>query len=104
MIHELKTDPEMFKAVHKGVKTYEIRRNDRNYKEGDELLLKETVYTGEEMSQGAELLYTGRSLSVLVVHVLHGPVYGLVDDWCIMSVCWGHINRVEQPLKDADEA
>jgi len=102
MVHELKTDSAVFQAVHEGKKTFEIRKNDRNFKVGDELWLKETVYTGEEMkpvyepnsefpfdasppTPGKPLEYTGRIIAVTVTHILSGPIYGLVDGWCIMS-------------------
>lgn len=39
MEHELKIDEIHFKQIVSGVKTFEIRFNDRKYKEGDRLLL-----------------------------------------------------------------
>lgn len=86
MVHELKTDPVVFQAVSEGSKSWEIRKDDRNFKVGDELWLKETVHTGEEMENGAPLEYTGRILARKVTYILHGPVYGLADRWCIMSI------------------
>ncbi|GEO68048.1 ASCH/PUA domain-containing protein [Levilactobacillus spicheri] len=52
MTHELKIQPDYFKAVFMGTKTFEIRKNDRGYKVGDMLILKEWVpenkrYTGK---------------------------------------------------------
>lgn len=41
MIHNLKTKPEYFQAVWFGKKSFEIRRNDRNFKEGDFVMLQE---------------------------------------------------------------
>lgn len=84
--HELKTDPDAFKAVFCGKKTYEIRCNDRDFKCGDMLLLKETKYTGAEMSLGLPLIYTGREKFVQISHILIGPVYGLKDGWAILSI------------------
>jgi hypothetical protein len=84
--HELKTDPEVFQAVINFKKTYEIRFNDRDFKIGDYLLLKETVSTGEAMKLGFEpLQYTGRECLVKISHILHGPIYGLKEGWVIMS-------------------
>ena len=40
-IHELKILPEYFKAQKAGKKNFEIRKNDRDYKVGDKLVLKE---------------------------------------------------------------
>lgn len=40
-IHELKTWPEYFYYVNRGIKNFEIRKNDRDYKVGDVLCLKE---------------------------------------------------------------
>lgn len=87
MTHTLNTDHEVFDATTKGLKTYEIRKDDRGYKVGDELWLKETVATGAEMADGAPLEYTGRVMAVEVTHILRGPIYGLVDGWVIMSIC-----------------
>ena len=84
--HELKTDSEVFQAVRSGEKTYEIRFNDRDYQRHDFLRLCETERTGEEMREGAQLIYTGDEIDVKVTHILRGPVYGLKDMWVIMSI------------------
>lgn len=81
--HELKKDPAVFDASWTGLKTFEIRLNDRNYQIGDILILKETKFTGEEMKKGEPLIYTGRQLTKRVNYILSG--YGLSDGWVIMS-------------------
>lgn len=83
--HELKTDPDTFKDVLTGDKTHEIRRNDRDFKVGDTLLLRETRYSGTEMSgpEPRPLEYTGRTATRIVSHILFG--YGLQPGWCILS-------------------
>ena len=50
--HELKTWPKYFAAVRSGQKRFEIRRNDREFKVGDILVLREfdpstDTYTGQ---------------------------------------------------------
>lgn len=74
-IHELKTLPEYYDAVAKGVKTYELRFDDRDYAVGDLLLLREW-----ENGQ-----YSGRRLMVKITHILKG-FEGLKDGWAILSV------------------
>ena len=41
MIHELKIWPKYYEEVSMGHKTFEIRKNDRDFKKGDTLILKE---------------------------------------------------------------
>lgn len=41
MVHELKIEPDFFKDVLSGDKTFEIRENDRNFRIGDYLALNE---------------------------------------------------------------
>lgn len=83
-LHELKTDPEPFGASLRGDKQYEIRLNDRGFRVCDMLVLRETEHSGEEMRNGAPLLYTGRVLSRIVTEVRSG--YGLMDGWVILGV------------------
>lgn len=83
MDHVLKIDPAAFQAAQRGEKTSELRRNDRNYRVRDRLVLMETVHTGEEMAAGAALAFTGRVLTRTVTHVQSG--YGLQDGWVSLS-------------------
>lgn len=63
--HYLKILPEYYIAVEKGVKTFEIRFNDRNYKVGDILHLQE--FCGGE--------YTSRELTKEVCYMIDNPEY-----------------------------
>jgi ASC-1-like (ASCH) protein len=54
VVHKIKILPEYFKAVAEGRKTFEIRFDDRHYREGDTLVLKEWTegkYTGYEITK-----------------------------------------------------
>src|SRR5574343_2051457 len=96
--HDLKTDPEVFKAVQDGRKTYEIRKNDRGFAVGDLLLLRETEHSGAAMAGGAPLVYTGRRELRAVTHMLTGPIYGLAAGWSILSLG----PRLALGIEDAD--
>lgn len=74
-IHDLKILPEYYTAVDKGVKTYELRFDDRNYAVGDMLILREW-----ENGQ-----YTGRRLMATITHILKDFV-GLTDGWAVLSI------------------
>lgn len=81
--HELKTDPAVFESVVAGLKTHEIRFNDRDFQVGDNLILRETTNTGAEIKAGKKLEFTGRLTECVISHVLSG--YGLADGWTILS-------------------
>ena len=84
--HQLKTDPYVFDSVWNNNKNFEIRKNDRDFRCGDLLILSETVFSGEEIAAGKPLELTGRVMTATVKYVLYGPQYGLIDGWCIMSI------------------
>ena len=87
MRYELKTDPEVFDQSFRGLKNFEIRFNDRDFKVGDMLILKETKSSGEQMKNDKHPLeYTGRNLIRWVKYVLHGDNYGLKKGWVILSL------------------
>lgn len=75
MIHELKELPEYFEAVTSGKKEFEIRLNDRCFKEGDYLALN-------EYKDGQ---YTGRSCMVYVDYILNS-FDGLAPKYVAMSI------------------
>ncbi len=62
--HELKTLPEYFELVRTEVKNFEVRKNDRDFKVGDLLILKE--WNGE---------YTGRDQRRKIGYVLDNNDY-----------------------------
>jgi hypothetical protein len=84
-VHVLKTDTETFRATVTGHKTCEVRRNDRKYKIGDRLMLRETKSSGKEMAAGAPLEYTGWVVSTIITHVLEGVEYGIPQGVCVLS-------------------
>jgi hypothetical protein len=79
MIHELKTWPGPFQATWNGLKLFEFRKNDRDFKVGDTLLLREyDPYIG----------YTGREIITKITYIL-SEGYDLPENYCILSI--GHI-------------
>jgi hypothetical protein len=99
MIHELKTDNEPFQAVFIRTKTFEIRFNDRRFRVGDLLHLRETFHTGSEMKHGAPLRYSGREIVARVIGMMVGPVYGLADGWAILSIVMHERRKSGRPFE-----
>lgn len=76
MTHELKILPLYFQLVRSGAKTFEVRKNDRDFHAGDELILRE--WDGD---------YTGRRIHRWVGYVYHGTgEYGLSNGYCILAL------------------
>jgi hypothetical protein len=74
--HHLKTETEYYQAVEKGLKTFELRINDRNFQVGDMVYLEETVKT----------TYTGRKLPPKEIkYIMFGGKYGLDKDYVILQ-------------------
>jgi hypothetical protein len=77
--HELKTWPEFFQPVVDGRKTVELRSDDRAFKVGDHLLLREY-----ERNLGP---YTGRKCLVVITHIVRGaPDFGLKEGYVALSI------------------
>lgn len=83
-VHELKTDSKVFALSWHGKKDWEIRLNDREFEVGDVLTLRETKFSGEEMSKGSPLEYTGYTIDCKVTAIVSG--YGLNENWVVISV------------------
>lgn len=77
-LHELKIKEEYFNAILRGDKTFELRKNDRDYQVGD--LIHFMRINGLE--------YFGRSKDVYqITYVLKdSQEYGLNKDYCIFGI------------------
>jgi Domain of unknown function (DUF3850) len=77
-IHSLKTIQPHFTEVAKRSKKFEVRKNDRNFKPRDLLILKEW--------KPMEQAYTGQEINCEVTSMLKGGQYGIAKEYCIMSI------------------
>lgn len=92
MIHELKIWPEFYEAVRSGLKTFEIRKNDRGYQAGDTLRLREYDPNSEE--------YTGKSIQRRVGYIVEGPPF-MPEGLAVLSMV-GPFFIMEPVIKPAD--
>jgi hypothetical protein len=76
-MHALKTNHACWCAIYEGKKSFEYRKNDRNYKIGDTLLLMD--YYPETESTGGEI-------HADITYILYGGKFGIPDGYCIMQL------------------
>lgn len=88
--HSVKIIPAYFDAVKNGLKTFEIRKLDRDYKIGDTLILSE--WQPETLSVGS---YTGRRVNVTILYILTHDLFpdGIKDGYGILGI------RVEKVIE-----
>ena len=77
MKNELKILPQYFEEVWNENKTFELRKDDRNYKVGDTLRLLEFDYG----------TYTGRECNRTILYILRDvEQYGLKEGFVILAM------------------
>lgn len=64
-VHNLKIKPQYFKDVVSGIKTFEVRKNDCNFKVGDLMVLE--TYDNEK--------FTGDFVNTEITYILDDPKY-----------------------------
>lgn len=118
--HELKVWPPYFEAVACGEKTFEIRKNDRLFRGGDTLWLREwnpktSRYTGRECHRLVTFVYDGRPAHLeagyCIMGLAHpedapeGPwrISGAGTVWSVEKITDGDTQRVV-PLHSKSEA
>lgn len=88
-VHQIRLAKSYFDDVANGIKTFELRKNDRGYKKGDIL----------EMMEFADGKNTGRTVRVLVTYILEDYT-GIEDGYCIMATTL--LNENDEPFERAD--
>jgi|GEM_PF-3364758 len=81
-VHELKTLPQYFGPVADGIKTFEIRKDDRGYQVGDLLLLKEyedDAFTGNAVLKEVTYLTADYQQTDYVTLAIKEPDFDLLD-------------------------
>lgn len=82
--HDLKVHVPFFGAVESGTKPFELRRNDRDYRVGDFLRLREYLQHQQE--------YTGRETTKVVTFLLNGDTteganFGVQPGFVALGIC-----------------
>lgn len=91
---ELKIWPEYFKAVSEDIKTFEVRKNDRGFRAGDTLVLKEWI--------PAENRYTGREIRRKISYIINGTgEFGILVGFCVMGL-YPAIQGIEEDIESIE--
>jgi len=87
--HILKLNDRYFDAVANGIKTFEIRKNDRDYKVGDTLVLKKVDDDGKFLTYadhnlGMNLNY---EIKVAITYILtHDEFDGISEEYVALGI------------------
>ena len=76
--HEIKLHPEFYAAHMFGKKPWEIRKDDRNYQEGDAVHLREWSPTHNA--------YTGRHAYRFITYLLRGGQFGIAEGHVLFTL------------------
>ena len=87
--HELKCWPRYFEPLIQGKKTAEIRKNDRDFKVGDVLHLREWDPQGK-----ADEHYTGRFAFRTITHVLDLVEVTMLNEGHYVMLSFGETNAI----------
>lgn len=95
--HELKTWPSQFRALQSGAKLAEFRKNDRDFRVDDELVLREWIPPGRPNGESHAHYddddpypgrYTGNQVSARVTHAVYGDesLFGIPPGYVMLSI------------------
>lgn len=88
-VHDLKVWPPYFDALADGSKPFEVRRDDRQFRVGDVLRLREwDLHPGTAQEIEAKG-YTGREVTLRVTYVLAGLAahqFGVAQGYCVLGL------------------
>ncbi len=85
-MHELKCWPREFEEVVTGLKRFQLRLGDMDYRAGDRLMLKEFIPDGTTVEHPLGH-YTDRLVVVKVIHVTRQFICGVVNpDYVGLSI------------------
>lgn len=78
-IHELKVWKTYYKPLLSGHKKFEVRKNDRDFKVGDILILRPFDEKKQEYTTQGEFYFN-------VTYILDGGKFGIEEGVCVMAI------------------
>lgn len=90
-VHELKCWPPHFAAIRSGDKSFEIRRNDREFAVGDTVVLKEF--------SPLDTTFTGQTETRLITFLLSEEEFGVVHGFVVIG--FGHVPQLGDVVPSA---
>lgn len=76
--HQIKCWPDYFTPTQNGDKPFEVREDDRNYRVGDLLIIREWNPETEE--------FTDRVAIRKITYKLQGGQLGIKDSYCVLGI------------------
>ena len=76
--HKIKVWPSYFDSILSGDKTFEVRKDDRNYQVGDSLMLYEWSPETND--------YTGLFAKFNIIYKLNGGEFGIEKGYCCLGI------------------
>lgn len=80
LIHTLKTWPEYFYRVLHGQKNFEVRKNDRDFQIGDEVILEYFDPDNPESSKDYRA-----PIKIRITYLLNGGQFGIEPGYCVFG-------------------
>jgi hypothetical protein len=80
--HLLKTVDRYWDALAEGVKTFEVRKNDRAFQTGDKLMLERW----EETAVGLQKDFKQEPLFFKITYLLQGGQFGIEPGYCVLGL------------------
>jgi len=77
--HFLKTWPIYYERILNGQKTFEVRKNDRDFQAGDTVTLAEFHPDGD-------IGFSNREIHFIIGYVLVGEQFGIQSGYCVFSL------------------
>ena len=76
--HELKCWTPFFNDIRFGLKRFEVRRSDRDFRVGDTLLLRELIHGFN--------VFTGAVIRVRITYCLNGGAFGIEEGFVVLGI------------------
>lgn len=83
-VHYKKTWPEYFELLSKGIKKFEVRKNDCNYQVGDTF-----VATYFDPNSDHPYSYNGKGrndVAYTITYILNGGIFGVENGFCVLQL------------------